>query len=47
MGERGAARLWVSSSVLSFFFFFQREEIMCAEQQWFIVGQSGSPGLGI
>lgn len=27
--------------------FFQREEIMCAEQQWFILGQSGSVGPGI
>lgn len=47
MEKQGVARLWVIFSVFSFFFFFQREEIMCAEQQWFIVGQSGSLGLGI
>jgi len=30
-----------------FLFFFEREEILCAEQQWLILGQSGSVGLGI
>lgn len=43
----GKARYCQTVAIFFHFYFFQREEIMCAEQQWFILGQSGSVGLRI